>query len=130
MDSERAKARCVLVDARSGKLSVEAFHANWPHSADPLIAAIFEETEDTVEHVPGSWLTFRTDQRRFRQSASYKTLIVDEQLLLDDFASVSSERLVAIRVRLLKEIDLRQDDEALATAAREFVTREIAGREP
>jgi hypothetical protein len=130
VESERAKARRVLLHARSGELSVEDFHAGWPDSADPLIGAIFEETEDTVEHVPGPLLKRGTDQGRFRQSAAYKTLIVDEQLLLDDFADVSSERLVEIRDRLLKDIDWRQDDETLAKAAREFVAREVGGRAP
>lgn len=124
--SERAQARAVVLGAMSGDLSVEEFHDKWPDSSDPLIRAIFEETEDTVEHVPGSWFRRGTDQSRFRESAPYKTLVVDGQLLLDDFAVAPSVLLVEIRERLLKEINLSQGDEALATSAREFVAREVA----
>lgn len=125
--SERALARIVLLKALSGDLSLEDFHNRWPEPGDPLIDAIFEETEDTIEHVPGSWLTRGIDHARFRESIPYKTLVVDEQLLVDDFADVPSQRLLEIRERVLKEVNLRQDDEALATRAREFVAREIAG---
>lgn len=52
--------------------------------------------------------------------------MVDGQLLLDDFAVAPSVLLVEIRERLLKEINLSQGDEALATSAREFVAREVA----
>jgi len=126
MASERAQARAVLLRAMSGDLSVEEFHHSWPDSSDPLIRAIFEETEDTVEHVPGSWVRRGTDYERFRKSAPYKTLIVNAQVLVDDFAEISSGRLVEIRGQLLKEVDLDQDDDVLATSARKFVAREVA----
>ena len=121
MASERARARGVLLDALRGDLQLDDFHRRWPDSDDALIRVIFEETEDTVEHTPGSWLRRRSAHERFRESVAYKTLVVDEQFLLDDFADVPSLRLVEIRERLLKEIDLRQEAEALATAARHFV---------
>jgi hypothetical protein len=110
----------------SGDLSVEEFHDSWPDSSDPLIRAIFEETEDTVEHVPGSWVRRGTDYERFRRSAPFKTLIVDAELLVDDLAEISSDRLVEIRGRLLREVNLDQEDDALATSARKFIVREVA----
>jgi hypothetical protein len=122
----RAEAREVIVDALSGSVSLEDFHRRWPDAGDPLIDAIFDETEDTLEHTPGSLLSGR-DQERFEKSIPYTTLIVDEQLLLDDFAGVSSPRLLQIRERLFKQVALDQDDEALIGAARDFVAREVAG---
>lgn len=126
MVSERAQARTVLLKALSGDLSLEHFHDSWPNPGDPLIDIIFEETEDTIEHVPGSLLRRGTDHERFRESTSYKTLVVDAQLLLDDFADIPAKRLVEIRARLLKEVNLHQDDEALATSTRAFVAKEVA----
>lgn len=101
--------------------------ADGPDTGDPLIDAIFDETEDTLEHTPGSLLRPGRDQERFQKSIPYKTLIVDEQLLLDDFADVPSPRLLQIRERLFKEVGLDQDDEALIGAACDFVAREVAG---
>jgi hypothetical protein len=123
----RAQARAVITDALSGSLSFEDFHRRWPDVGDPLIDAIFDETEDTLEHQPGSLVRRSHDQERFQKSIPYKILVVDEQLLLDDFANVPSPRLVQIRERLFKEVGLDKDDEALIEAARDFVTREIAG---
>jgi hypothetical protein len=121
----RQQARALLLRAMSGHLSVEDFAEGWPEPGDSLIDAIFEETEDTVEHVPGYWLKRGTNHELFRKSISYKILVVDAQLLLDEFADIPSERLVEIRERLLKEVDLRADDDALVASAREFVAREI-----
>jgi len=47
---------------------------------------------------------------------------------MDDFADAASQRLLEIRHRLLKEVDLGQEDEALTKAAREFVAKELAKR--
>jgi hypothetical protein len=66
-----------------------------------------------------------SDDERFRGSIPYKILVVDGQLLLDEFADVPSQRMVEIRERLLGELDLRQADETLAASAREFVTTQI-----
>jgi hypothetical protein len=126
--TERAQARAVIDDALTGHLSIDDFHRAWPGSGDPLIASIFDETEDTVEHVPGHWLRRGINHERFRESVPYKILIVDRQLLLGDFADVASQRLLEIRNRLLKEVDLGQEDEALMKAAREFVAKELAER--
>lgn len=52
-------------------------------------------------------------------------LVVDATLLADDFADVPSERLVAIRERLLKEINLEQENEELADDVRTFVARQV-----
>jgi hypothetical protein len=87
--TERAQARAVIGDALSGRLSINDFHRAWPDSDDPLIASIFDETEDTVEHVPGYWLRRGINLERFRGSNPYKILIVDRQLLLGDFADVA-----------------------------------------
>jgi hypothetical protein len=127
--SERAEARAVVLDALSGELKLKDFHDRWPDSNDPLIVVIFDETEDTIEHVPGSWFWFRrgTDWERFRESIPYKTLVVDGQVLADDFANIPSEHLVEIRERLLKEVNLRQDDESLAASVRAFVASAAAG---
>jgi hypothetical protein len=124
---ERAQARAVITDALSRRLSFDDFYARWPDSGDPLIAAIFDETEDTIEHTPGSLFRPGRAQDRFQRSIPYKTLVVDGQLLLDSFADVPSHRLLEIRERFLKEVDLDQDDEALMKATREFVAREVAG---
>jgi hypothetical protein len=105
----RAQARAVIVDAQSGTLSIEDFHRRWqPEPGDPLIDAIFDETEDTIEHVPGSLFRRGSDDGRFRQSTPYKILLVDGQLLGEDFADVPSQRLLEIRTRLLKNVDLGQ----------------------
>lgn len=127
MVSDREQARAVLLRAMSGDLSIEEFHDSWPDSQDPLITAVFSETEETVEHVPGSWLRRGPSYDRFRKSADYKTLIVDAQLLLDDFRDVPSTRLLEVRRRLLKELDLKQDDSALAESARRAIAQEVAG---
>jgi hypothetical protein len=126
--TERAQARAVIDDALSGRLSIDNFHQAWPDSDDPLIASIFDETEDTVEHVPGYWLRRGTNLERFRESIPYKILIVDRQLLLGDFGDVASQRLLEIRSRLLREVDLGQEDEALMTTVREFVARDLPER--
>lgn len=86
---------------------------------------IFEETEDTLEHVPGSLLSRTASHERFRESVPYKILVVDRQLLHDDFADVSSKSLAEIRGRLLKELDFHQDDDSIAAATHEFVTKEV-----
>jgi hypothetical protein len=46
----RQQARTVITDAQSGSLSLEDFHRRWPDVGDPLLDAIFDETEDTLEH--------------------------------------------------------------------------------
>jgi hypothetical protein len=127
MANEREQARAVLRDALSGDLELGEFHGRWPKSDDPLLQVVFEEAEDTVEHEPGSWFWFRRgdDKTRFRETVPYKTLVVDATLLGDDFADVSSERLVAIRERLLKEINLEQENEELADYVRAFVARHV-----
>jgi hypothetical protein len=125
--SERSVARRVLERTVAQDLSLVDFYDSWPDSDDPLIRAIFEETEDTLEHVPGSWLRRTTDWGRFRESAPYKLLLIDAQLLLDEFASVPSERLVEIRGRLERAINLHQEDEAVIAEARAFV-REAASQ--
>jgi hypothetical protein len=127
MANERERARAVLRDALAGDLELGEFHRQWPKSDDPLLNVLFEEAEDTVEHEPGSWFWFRRggDQARFRETVPFKTLVVDATLLADDFADVPSERLVAIRVRLLQEIDLEQENDELAADVRAFVTRQI-----
>jgi hypothetical protein len=122
--SNRAQAGLVLEAALSGGLSLEEFHRAWPEHGDPLIDVIFEETEDTVEHTPGSLLRRADEHERLRESVPYKILIVDQQLLSDEFSDVPSHSLVAIRERLLKELDLYQDHESLARSARDFVARE------
>jgi hypothetical protein len=65
--SEREQARAVVSDALSGDLELEQFHRRWPKSADPLLEVVFGETEDAVEHEPGSWFWFRrgADKARF-----------------------------------------------------------------
>jgi hypothetical protein len=125
--NERERARDVLRDALSGDLELGEFQGRWPKSDDPFLLVVFEEAEDTVEHEPGSWFWFRRgdDKTRFRETVPYKTLVVDATLLGDDFADVSSERLVAIRERLLKEINLDQGNEELADHVRAFVAREV-----
>ena len=125
MASEREQARAVVRDALSGDLELEQFHRRWPKSDDPLLQVVFEETEEVVEHEPGSWFWFRrgADKARFRETVPYKTLVVDATLLAEDFADVPSERLVAIRERLLKEINLEQENDELATDVRAFVAR-------
>jgi hypothetical protein len=127
MANEREQARAVLRDALSGDLELGEFHCRWPKSDDPLLQVVFEEAEDTVEHEPGSWFWFRRgdDKARFRQTVAYKTLVVDTMLLADDFADVPSERLVAIRERLLEEINLEQENEELADDVRTFVARQV-----
>jgi hypothetical protein len=124
----RAQARAVIADALLGHLSIEDFHPRWQlEPGDPLIEAIFDETEDTIEHTPGSLVRRDSGDQRFRRSIPYKILVVDGQLLLDDFADVPSQLLLEIRTRLLKQVDLGQDDEPLMEAAREFVAREVSG---
>jgi hypothetical protein len=125
--SEREQARAVVSDALSGDLELEQFHRRWPKSDDPLLQVVFEETEDTVEHEPGSWFWFRrgADKARFRETVPYKTLMVDAMLLGEDFADVPSEHLVAIRERLLKEVNLEQENDELANDVRAFVTRRV-----
>jgi hypothetical protein len=120
--SQRAQARAVLDRALAGDLSIDDLYGSWPEKGDPLTDAIFEETEDTIEHTPGSLLG--SSGNRFRESIPYKILVVDHQLLLDDFADIPPERLVEIRRRLLKELDLSQGSEAIAKAVREFIGRE------
>ncbi len=123
----RAQARGVIADTLSKPLSIQDFHRRWqPEPGDPLIDAIFDETEDTIEHAPGSLFRRGSDEGRFRQSISYKILLVDSELLRDDFADVPSQLLLEIRIRLLKQVDLGQDDGALMEAARELVASEVA----
>jgi hypothetical protein len=43
----------------------------------------------------------------------------------EDFAEVPSERLVAIRERLLREINLEQENDELANDVRAFVARQV-----
>jgi hypothetical protein len=125
--SEREQARAIVSDALSGDLDLEQFHRRWPKSDDPLLQVVFEETEDTVEHEPGSWFWFRrgADKMRFRETVPYKTLVVDATLLAEDFADVPSERLVAIRDRLLKALNLEQKNDELAKDVRAFVTSRV-----
>jgi hypothetical protein len=80
--TERAEARAVIDDALSGHLSIDDFHRAWPASDDPLIASIFDETEDPVEHMPGHWLGGGINLERFRGSIPYKMLVIDRQLLM------------------------------------------------
>jgi hypothetical protein len=125
--SEREQARALVSDALAGELELAEFLRRWPKSNDPLLQVVFEETENTVEHEPGSWFWYRrgADKARFRETAPYKTLVVDAVLLGEDFADVPSERLVAIRERLLKEISLEQESDELAAGSRAFVTRQV-----
>jgi hypothetical protein len=127
MASEREHARAIVSAALSGDLDLEQFQGRWPKSDDPLLRAVFEETEDTVEYEPGSWFWFRrgADKSRFRETVPYKTLVVDAMLLAEDFAEVPSERLVAIRERLLREINLEQENDELANDVRAFVARQV-----
>jgi hypothetical protein len=122
--SNRAQAGLVLEAVLFGGLSLEEFHRAWPELGDPLIDVIFEETEDTVEHTPGSLRRRADEHERLRESLPYKILIVDQQLLSDEFSNVPSHSLVAIRERLLKELDLYQDKQSLARSVRDFVARE------
>lgn len=126
-DSEgRSQARAVITEALAGSLSIEDFHRDWPDSLDPLLKVIFEETEDTVEHSPGSLFRPGSVDEQFRKSVPYKILLVDGELLSEEFIQASSQRMVGIRERLLKELDLAQDDSSLRNAAREFVTRALS----
>jgi hypothetical protein len=126
MASEREQARAIVSDALSGDLELGEFHDRWPKSDDPLLQVVFGGTEDTVEHEPGSWFWFRRggDKARFRETLPYKTLLVDATLLADEFADIPSERLVAIRERLLQEINLEQESDELAVDVRAFVARQ------
>jgi len=65
-------------------------------------------------------------RRGFRQSIPYKILLVDGQLLSDDFMDLSSQLLLEIRTRILKQVDSAQDDEAVMRAVRVFVAKEAA----
>jgi plasmid stability protein len=125
--SEREQARAIVSDALSGDLDLERFQRRWPKSDDPLLQVVFEETEDTVEHEPGSWFWFRRgeDKARFRKTLPYKTLVVDVVLLGEEFGDVPSERLTAIRAALLREINLEQENNDLADHVRAFVARQV-----
>jgi hypothetical protein len=125
--SEREQARAVVSDSLSGELQLEEFHRRWPKSDDPLLQVVFDETEDTVEHEPGSWFWFRRgdDKARFRKTLPYKTLVVDAVLLGEEFDDVPPERLTAIRARLLREINLEQENAELADDVRAFVARQV-----
>jgi hypothetical protein len=123
MVTERQRALSVLKRALANELGIQDFHSAWPRSEDPLLEAIGDETEDTIEHAPASLIRGQADL--FERSAPYKLLIADSQLLADDFARIPSDELLDIRTRLLREIDLYQDDDALAAAAHNFIEGEI-----
>lgn len=124
--SDRERAHAVLLRALTGELNVEDFHESWPESDDPLLSWIADETEDTVEHVPGAWVTRGVDMKKFQESSDYKVLVVDAELLSKDFADIPSSQLMRIRDEILATFDLSQDDEALASAVRSLITRSRA----
>jgi hypothetical protein len=75
---------------------------------------------------PLDHLGFAGPVRSLRRAGGvHKTLVVDATLLAEDFADVPSERLVAIRERLLKEINLEQENDELAKDVRAFVARRV-----
>ncbi len=120
MVDARKQARVLLKRALAGELPVEELHNTWPASDDALLVAIFEETEDTIEHQPGS-LTSRSHHKKFRGSVPYNILLVDKQLLLDDFKDVPSQTLLDIRSHVLRKLVLSGHDDSLADRAKQAI---------
>ena len=123
----RLRARELIEEVLAGRpLPLDEFHRRWPDDGDPLIRVVFEETEDTLEHAPRSWVRpGDADERfrRFRDSAPYKILQVDHLLLADDFAHVPSQSLLDIRARILAEVDLDHGEPVVAS--RELLAKEL-----
>jgi hypothetical protein len=121
--SDRQRAHAVLLRALAGNFSIEDFHKSWPDSDDPLLGAIADETEDTVEHAPGGWLTRGVNKKQFQKSSDYKVLLIDAQLLSTEFAEIPSSQLISIRNEILATFDLNQVDESLTNAVRNLITQ-------
>src|SRR4051794_22661523 len=100
----RQTARAVIQRALANELKIDDFHNVWPSSTDPLIRAIAEETEDSIEHAPAPLLRSRSSEV-FEESVLYKTMVVDAELLADEYARVPSSELLDLRARLFAELD-------------------------
>jgi hypothetical protein len=65
---------------------LEVFYRVWPEDANiiPLFKQIYEDIENSIEHLPGTWFTRKILYKEWYKSDIYFTLYLDSILLSFD----------------------------------------------
>lgn len=93
---QRATARDLCERARNGMLSLEELHSRWPRQGvggEMWLQEVFDDVEDAVEHLPGSFVTGKVDYKTWHRSYEFLVLYLDCMLLRNnDEATISRWR--------------------------------------
>jgi len=81
---EAVKSLCK--SALDGTLKLKQLCQGWPAEADtdPFLRQVYEDIEDGVEHIPGSFFKRKIDHESWESSEMYFVLYVDLLLLSHD----------------------------------------------
>ena len=69
--------------ALQGKLNLNDFYDQWPKEANniELLSEVYEDLEDSIQHMPGKFFTKEVDLAAWEKSNMYMYLYLDSKLL-------------------------------------------------
>ncbi len=76
----------ICKSALHGELKLEKFYELWPEEANDnsFLKQIYDDVEDGVAHLPGTWLTGKILSKEWYRSNMYHILYLDSILLTFD----------------------------------------------
>lgn len=92
--------------ALDGELNLENFYELWPEEASHnlFLKQIYEDIEDGVQHLPGTWRTGKMLSNEWYKSDMYFTIYLD--FLLLDYDVKKTDELIQCRKFILEQRNL------------------------